>query len=161
MRDPKPIKASDERENGTPNERSALLSANANGHSGDITNAADIEYHGRSASSIGERFATDGVHFSPATPMHPTPKAEDIPKPSQPRSMLKKIVFNLTAVIVVVAAGVGGYYLSPSNGNSGGETEAQQDEVLKLNVVGQVFGYGCALLYLYVIDCFPNGSIKC
>jgi len=81
--------------------------------------------------------------------MHSTPKkATAIPKPSQPKALLQKILFNLTAVIVVVAAGIGGYYLSPSSSNSGGETREEQDSILQFNVTGQVFGYLCAVLYL-------------
>lgn len=81
--------------------------------------------------------------------MHSTPKqATTIPKPSQPRPLYQKILFNLTAVIVVVAAGVGGYYLSPSPSNAGGETPEKQDEILQFNPTGQAFGYLCAVLYL-------------
>lgn len=148
FRDPRPDKPTIEPEDGEPNEQSSLLPPNANGHSESAANAADIEYRGRSASSFGERFVTAGEHFSPATPIHPTRKPDSIPKPSQPSSIIKKVVFNFTAVVVVVAAGVVGYFLSPSNGNDGGATEAEQDEILKLDLVGQIFGYGCAVLYL-------------
>lgn len=87
--------------------------------------------------------------------MHPTPKAQEIsiPKPSQPRSLLKKIIFNFTAIIVVVAAGVAGYFLSASTNSHAGhdsdhETKAHQDSNLTFSPLGQVFGYLCAVLYL-------------
>lgn len=150
FRDPDYSKPSVDEENSASNERSALLppsSANANGRS---ANAADTEpSRTRSISSFRERFTSDGTHLSPATPMHPTPKKKVVVlKPSQPRSLLKKVLFNLTAVIVVVAAGIAGYFLSSSSSNSGGETEEQQDDILTFNITGQVFGYLCAVLYL-------------
>lgn len=135
FRDPKPVKPSDVEEE-TPNERSALLSANGNG-TNDLPRT-------RSASSFGERFVNDGVHMSPANPMHPTPKVQR-PRTAK-RSIMQKLLFNLTCIVLVVAAGIAGYYLSPSNG--GNETEEQQNDSLHFNIVGQVFGYLCAALYL-------------
>lgn len=79
--------------------------------------------------------------------MHPS-KPETAPRTTQPRALWKKLVFNFAAILVVVAAGVGGYFLSPSNSNSGGATESEQDSILHFSTVGQVFGYLCALLYL-------------
>lgn len=150
FRDPKPVKPSDT-EDGA-NERSALLSSSngqANGN-GQFLTAADAEpSRARSSSSFRDRFASEGVHLSPATAMHVTPKETTVvPKSSQSSPLYQKILFNLTAVVVVVAAGIGGYYLSPSSTNSGGETYDQQDDVLQYNITGQVFGYLCAVLYL-------------
>jgi uncharacterized protein with PQ loop repeat len=72
----------------------------------------------RSTSSFGERFVNEGVHMSPANPCS----------------------------VLVVAAGIAGYYLSPSS--NGSATEEQQNDNLHFNIVGQVFGYLCAALYL-------------
>lgn len=142
FRDPKPVKPADVEDDDTPTERSALLSANGQSNGDGEADRART----RSASSFRERFASDGVHMSPATPMH------DIDKVNKPRtakrSILQKVLFNLTAIIVVVAAGIAGYYLSPSSTNSGGDTEEQQADILKFNITGQIFGYLCALLYL-------------
>ncbi|KAI4751800.1 PQ-loop-domain-containing protein [Aureobasidium sp. EXF-3400] len=135
FRDPKPVKPSDV-EQETPTERSGLLSANGNGTS-DLPRV-------RSASSFGERFVNEGVHMSPANPMHPTPKVQR-PR-SAKRSIMQKLLFNLTCIVLVVAAGIAGYYLSPSS--NGNETEQQQNDNLHFNIVGQVFGYLCAALYL-------------
>ncbi|KAH0293853.1 PQ-loop-domain-containing protein [Aureobasidium namibiae CBS 147.97] len=135
FRDPKPVKPSDI-EQETPTERSALLSANGNGTS-DLPRV-------RSTSSFGERFVNEGVHMSPANPMHPTPKVHR-PR-SAKRSIMQKLLFNLTCIVLVVAAGIAGYYLSPSSNSN--ETEQQQNDNLHFNIVGQVFGYLCAALYL-------------
>lgn len=150
FRDPKPVKPS-EVENAQVDERSALLrhaNSQSNGHDANLTAAIAEPSRARSESSFRDRFASDGVHLSPATPMHPPKKATAIVKPSQPKPLYQKILFNLTAVVVVVAAGVGGYYLSPSPTNSGGETPEKQAEILQFSPTGQAFGYLCAALYL-------------
>ena len=82
--------------------------------------------------------------MSPANPMHPTPKVQR-PR-SAKRSIMQKLLFNLTCIVLVVAAGIAGYYLSPSSNSN--ETEEQQNDNLHFNIVGQVFGYLCAALYL-------------
>ena len=77
----------------------------------------------RSRSSFRERLTSyealyDGTHLSPATPMHPQSKNADdteVLTPRQPRSWTQAIFFNGTAILVVVAAGIAGYYLSPSS----------------------------------------------
>lgn len=151
FRDPKPVKSSDN-EDGVANERSGLLTSSngqANGNSQSLSVAdADLP-RTRSSSSFRERFTSDGVHLSPATAMHVPPKElTTAPKLVSASPLYQTILFNLTAVIVVVAAGVGGYYLSPSSSNSGGETYDQQDGILRFNTTGQIFGYLCAVLYL-------------
>lgn len=126
------------------------MQAQTNGNSHSFS-AADADPTGarRSSSAFRDRFANEGVHLSPATPIHPTSKkTTELPKPSQPKPLYQKVLFNLTAVIVVVVAGIGGYYLSPSSQNSGSETHDEQDATLQFNTTGQVFGYLCAVLYL-------------
>ena len=80
-------------------------------------------------------------------------------------SMLRAALFNLTAILVVCAAGVLGWWLSvasPAHRSGDGHGHGhhvqhhhnhQKDgaddvEALKFNILGQVFGYICALLYL-------------
>jgi solute carrier family 66 (lysosomal lysine-arginine transporter), member 1 len=152
-KDPKPVNAS----NGHPTERSPLL---ANGHvdgtadEGLNAGALDQPERTRSHSSFRERFTSlDATHLSPATPMHPQTKDADdteATKPSQPRSWLQAILFNGTAIILVVLAGIAGYYLSPSQPESDhGQTPADdQAQSLHFSLWGQIFGYICAILYL-------------
>lgn len=105
----------------------------------------------RSASSFRQRLVEDGEHLSPVTPMHPAKHAEDDTealKPSQPRSLIKKALFNLSAILLVVTAGVAGFFLSPASHNSGTETYEEQEQSLKFSLWGQIFGYVCAALYL-------------
>lgn len=159
LRDPKPNKPVNA-EGVTPSERTPLVS---NGHpSGAPTrppNAADIETgaRNRSSSAFRERFAgLDGTHMSPAVPMHPQSKTapdSEALKPNQPRTWTQAIAFNGTAIILVVLAGIAGYYLSPSspeppthaNGKTAADDQAQS---LHFSLWGQIFGYICAVLYL-------------
>lgn len=119
-------------------------------------NAADVERSNRdrSRSSFRERLSSlDASFFSPATPIHPQRKDSpdgNVLKPHQPRSWTHAILFNGTAILVVVASGVAGYYLSPATPETERSTSPadEQAKSLKLNVWGQVFGYVCAVLYL-------------
>lgn len=155
LRDPRPDKdpASVVEE---PTERSPL---NANGlanpESRPLTAAdADFRSPSRTRSSFRERLSSmDAAHFSPATPIHPQLKDQDhveALKPHQPRSWTQAILFNSTAVILVILAGVAGYYLSPSTPeNTHGKLPAEeQADSLQFSLWGQIFGYLCAVLYL-------------
>lgn len=156
LRDPRPDKPANAEDEVTT-ERTPLFQ---NGHPDPPSrplNASDAEpgARNRSRSAFRDRFASlDATHLSPATPMHPQPKGADVTdavKPSQPRTWLQAIVFNSTAIILVVIAGIAGYYLSPSapETNVHDKTPADdQAQSLHFNILGQVFGYICAALYL-------------
>lgn len=139
----------------TPSERSLLIpNAHQNGNATSAGNAGDST-RPRSRSSFRERFGSlDGTHhLSPTTPMHPQHKDADeveVFNPSQPRSWSQAIFFNSTAIVLVVLAGVTGYYLSPSSPNRDHSiTPAdEQAESFQFSLWGQIFGYICALLYL-------------
>ena len=158
FRDPKQPTPKDA-SNGVPTEQSPLLS---NGHMdgqseeylGEDEPMSDAAQRTRSRSSFRDILANyDGTHLSPATPMHPQPKdandAEAL-KPSQPRSWIQAIFFNSTAILLVVAAGIVGYYLSPSQPVNEHETTPadEQAQSLQFSIWGQIFGYICAALYL-------------
>jgi len=157
LRDPRPDKPVNTGED-APTERTPLVrDGRPNGHITNPPNAADVE-RTRSQSSIGDRFANlDGTHMSPAVPMHPQPKdATDTEalKPTPPRSWTQAVVFNGTSIILVVIAGIAGYYLSPSSPpktdhHHHGPTPAdEQAHSLQFSLWGQIFGYICAALYL-------------
>ncbi|KAF2153552.1 seven transmembrane protein 1 [Myriangium duriaei CBS 260.36] len=141
LRDPKPVpKISVE----APNERAPLLTNDVRPVSPDTKKSRSS-----SAASFGEHFHTLGEHFSPVTPVHTHPKSEP-PRPASPRPLWKTIVFNLTAIVVVVIAGIAGYYLSPAQNNQdrGGHDPSEQESSLTFSTWGQIFGYLCAVLYL-------------
>ena len=164
LRDPRPDKDepaenghANGNANGNANERTPLM---ANGHS-DLAsqrpaNAADLDPYSRtrSQSSFRERFASlDGTFLSPATPMHPQPKDADdaeVIKPSQPRTWTQAFFFNSTAILLVVAAGIAGYYLSPSTPPEHHRKTPADEQAgsLEFSLWGQIFGYVCAVLYL-------------
>lgn len=161
LRDPRPDKA--DASANTATERSPLIAngqangqANGNGNTSRPPNAADVEYstRNRSRSSFRERLSSlDASFFSPANPIHPQPK--DSPdsealKPHQPRSLAHAVLFNGTAILVVVGAGIAGYFLSPATPEAERNRSPADDQAqsLKLNLWGQIFGYVCAVLYL-------------
>lgn len=142
--------------NGGPTERSPLMQ-DTNRADDEASSVSSTEYRelSRSQSSLRDRLSTlDGSHhLSPAHPIHPQPKdADDTEalKPSQPRSWTQAILFNSTAIILVIIAGVAGYYLSPSAPHrKHGPTPAdEQVDSLNFSLWGQIFGYICAVLYL-------------
>lgn len=104
--------------------------------------------------------AVDGTHLSPATPLLPASKATDTPPSHSLKhtSTLASILYNASALLLVCAAGVFGWWLSarsshpqyphhhhhkPSPSTSNGDNDK-----LHLNLWGQIFGYLCAVLYL-------------
>jgi len=167
FRDPKPDAGKDSHvENGNASERTplvadgsargelqrALSSNNANG----TTTKADRT---RSESSYRDRFnSLNGTMLSPATPMHPQTEEDsedatnDSAKTSKQRTWLQAILFNSTAILLVIIAGIAGYYLSPSpkpHSHNDKHTDADdQASTLHFSLWGQIFGYICAVLYL-------------
>ena len=84
--------------------------------------------------------------LSPATPMHPQNENVDAienAKPTPARSWLQAILFNSTAIVLVIIAGILGYYLSPSTPqHKNGHTDADdQASTLHFSLWGQIFGY--------------------
>lgn len=127
----------------TSTERSALLSPSADALSAQSS---------RRSSFLSN---LDGAHFSPATPLHPGKRGEEALKGRSPvlkRSVIKAVLFNATSVLVVCAAGVFGWWLSTKSAqrthHRHGENPVEHESELHFNVLGQVFGYICAVLYL-------------
>ncbi|KAK3679830.1 hypothetical protein LTR78_000206 [Recurvomyces mirabilis] len=162
LRDPKPDPVANGNGNESASERTPLVqNGHASGHDErHVPNAADIERNSRaqSQSSFRERFASlDMNHMSPAVPMHPQPKdASDVQAitPPKPRTWTQAILFNSTVILLVIAAGIAGYYLSPSSPNEPKKTHDHttpaddQEDSLQFSFWGQIFGYICAVLYL-------------
>ncbi|KAI5365220.1 hypothetical protein Slin15195_G047570 [Septoria linicola] len=156
LRDPKPVKAAST-EDGAASERSPLIAnGHANGHANSATrpaNAADVETRARSSSAFRDRLASlDYTHSSPAVPIHTQPKNSkdaDALKPHQPRTLLQSVLFNGTAILLVVLAGIAGYYLTPATPEEKrGHAAEDQADSLEFSTFGQIFGYICAVLYL-------------
>ncbi|KAK0645974.1 PQ loop repeat-domain-containing protein [Cercophora newfieldiana] len=86
------------------------------------------------------RGSSDWTHLSPAVPL-----VVDTPPP--PPTKLQVFFSNSTAVLMVCAAGVAGWWLSREYG-SGAADKGQPAEPLCMDFWGQVFGWLCAVLYL-------------
>ena len=157
FRDPRPDKPA-VTEDGQPTESTPLVAdSQTNGSANRPLTAADAEpgSRTRSRSAFRERFASlDGTYLSPATPMHPQAKTAadtEVLEPHQPRTWTQAILFNSTAIVLVVFAGIAGYYLSPSSPEKDRTEKTPADEQagsLNFSLWGQIFGYICAVLYL-------------
>lgn len=101
----------------------------------------------------------DGTHLSPATPLISS-YDDDAPaiRNLKPASTMQSFLFNMTALILVCAAGFFGWWLSTgsrhgrSRDNQGDyqpvEDISNPDPELEFDKLGQVFGYLCAVFYL-------------
>jgi hypothetical protein len=144
---PKPKRNGDGNGNGLyaaePNERTGLLAARGN------TDAAPPErspyYHGL---DDHERRGS-WTHLSPAVPFVEEPDTAPAPAPT---TWAQAFAFNSLAILMVCGAGLAGWWLNRSYGrggdNSGQKPGHGQDDALRFNTLGQVFGWLCAVLYL-------------
>ena len=162
FRDPKPdATKTNHVENGNASERTPLVAdGSARGElqralsSSNTNGAASKADRTRSESSYRDRFnSLNGTMLSPAQPMHPEDTSVSDPtKPTKPRTWAQAILFNSTAILLVIIAGVAGYYLSPSpkpHTHHDKHTDADdQASTLHFSLWGQIFGYICAVLYL-------------
>lgn len=98
----------------------------------------------------------DVTHLSPATPLMPPPDKDVAPEDLPPRrvhSWAKTIAFNSFAIMMVVVAGVFGWWVSNRSQRGSQQHDKRpvhhsNEDGLQLSFWGQVFGYGCAFLYL-------------
>lgn len=129
----------------------------ANGHHNGTSNGparisdADRRHSNHSQSSFRERFLSiDGTHLSPATPLHGDANGQftSPPRPTQ-QSTTQTVLFNLGTIILVILAGVFGWWLSATQIAPADDTPAETpDSKPDFNLWGQIFGYICAALYL-------------
>ncbi|KAL4915601.1 PQ loop repeat-domain-containing protein [Aspergillus aurantiobrunneus] len=147
-----------------PTEHTSLLSSHETHrthHSGAGTSHSRAHEHGvasapllspshrRHSASSFLHPTVDGTHLSPVTPFiepsKPSRKAKTI-------STLQSILFNLSAIALVCAAGISGWYVSlssPVKHKKHASPHTPDDtNALFFDPLGQVFGYLCAVLYL-------------
>lgn len=162
--EPSPVAAGalDEEEDGTAisaTETSTLLPKPIRNNSNDyravedgqsnpqpIVSASTSQQRRHSTSSFRDIFHSqvDGTHLSPATPfIEPESDTARSRRRRRHISTLQTILFNTTAIALVCAAGILGWYVSPAS-----KTSRSEPEPLTLDPLGQVFGYLCAVLYL-------------
>lgn len=92
----------------------------------------------------------DGTHLSPATPLLDAPKPKDPPALAhlKPTSTVQAFLFNGFSILIVVAAGVLGWYIAQRSKKHKHDVKHSEPEPLEFDVWGQIFGYFCAVLYL-------------
>jgi solute carrier family 66 (lysosomal lysine-arginine transporter), member 1 len=104
-----------------------------------------------SMSQWQRHLSVDGTHLSPATPLLDPPKPNDPPAitNAKPTSALQTAMWNTFAVLLVCAAGVFGWWISAAHKSHKKHHVKQDDaEPLEFDILGQTFGYLCAVLYL-------------
>jgi solute carrier family 66 (lysosomal lysine-arginine transporter), member 1 len=115
---------------------------------------ADRRHSSHSQGSFRERYLSiDGTHLSPVTPLHDDPSqsrrnSTAAPKRQPPSSNLQTVLYNLGIIILVIAAGVFGWYLSARKTPDTPSNDDSSTTPLYFNLWGQIGGYVCALLYL-------------
>lgn len=107
----------------------------------------------RRRSSFGEEFRRHGHHLSPATPLHDAHHDPPAVANNKPTTTLQKALFNLAAILVVCIAGVLGWYISTHHSQTHhhhhyNKHDEEPPEPLEFDILGQVFGYLCAVFYL-------------
>jgi hypothetical protein len=146
-----------------PTERSALL-PKPNGHvqiqdpAGNAAKAQDPQDRARPTSSSSAQrrrpsassfrdivhLHVDGTHLSPATPfIEPDSDRARYQRRRRRITTIQTILFNTTAIGLVCAAGILGWYVS-----LGSKKSKSNPEPLTLDPLGQAFGYLCAVFYL-------------
>lgn len=117
--------------------------------------AADADRPRRSSSFS---FHVDASHLSPATPFVVPPNSTaDLPVVSSQtsKSTPRTTIFNVTALVLVCAVGVLGWFLSTRASHHDSSNDGHDDlpilppdgEKIHFDLWGQIFGYLCAALY--------------
>jgi len=131
-------------------EEEPLLARMDSGVSGPHGPRHDQGYARRSLSELGRRLSNvDATHLSPATPLLDAQKANDVPtvKNLKATTTFQAVVFNTFSILLVCGAGVVGWWIGQQS-KRGRHTEDTSPSHPELNVLGQIFGWLCAALYL-------------
>ena len=126
----------------------------SNSHSNEHLHPDPSERRGSSISALRKHISNhtvDGTHLSPATPLVDAPKQRDPPAlvNLKPTSTLKSLLFNTFSILIVITAGVLGWYTTQSSHrHRHHHVKGSEPEPLEFDLWGQIFGYLCAVLYL-------------
>jgi solute carrier family 66 (lysosomal lysine-arginine transporter), member 1 len=104
----------------------------------------------RTLSELGRRLSNvDGTHLSPAMPLLDAPKASDVStvKNMTATTPFQAAIFNTVSILLVCGAGVVGWWIGQQS-KHGRHTEDTSPSYPEFNVLGQIFGWLCAALYL-------------
>ncbi|OAL35605.1 hypothetical protein AYO20_05224 [Fonsecaea nubica] len=121
-------------------------------HSGSVTQPPSRDEHERSSSisHLRRHLSVEAAHLSPVTPLIDPPKPTDPPaaRNLRPTSAWQAVVLNTFAILLVCAAGVFGWWIGAQKHHHHHKDESPPSEPLEFDVLGQIFGYLCAVLYL-------------
>lgn len=105
-----------------------------------------------SGHSFRERLMSlDGTHLSPVTPLHPDPKPQEPAREPVAQTAFQGVFFNAVVILLVCLSGIFGWWLSnrkPKSLQDDHPSLPEERETISFNILGQVFGYICAVLYL-------------
>ena len=140
-------------------EESPLLSSDGQARDASRLQFGDTDRRRRSSATSSFRTRLTNVDGIPAPSAKDSPAAQKL----KPASTLASIVFNVTALVLVCAAGVFGWWLSVRNSQSsyrsfdfyshhGHHSDSEymkaEEADVSFDLWGQIFGYLCAALYL-------------
>ena len=149
-----------------PTEHTPLLSPSTVTTPPSRPRISDVDRAARGSMSSIHSFLSssnvDATHLSPATPFIPPAKPTATPPAAEtlkPRSSIKAFLFNTTALVLVCAAGVLGWWASTRSSHTGyprgspghdlpDPISTASSDTLRIDLWGQIFGYLCAVLYL-------------
>lgn len=123
-------------------------------HSGSVTQPASRDENERSSSNVSQLRRhlsnVDGTHLSPVTPLLDPPKPNDPPAimNAKPTSTIQAVTMNSFAILLVCAAGIFGWWIGTRKSHHKHMPEEKPSEPLEFDLLGQIFGYLCAVLYL-------------
>lgn len=119
-------------------------------HSGSVTQPPSRDEDDPLRSHYHRHSSVDATHLSPVTPLIDPPKPSDPPavKNLKPTNALQAALFNIFAILLVCAAGVFGWWIGAHKSHRHHHVRDEEPEPLEFDVLGQVFGYLCAVLYL-------------
>jgi hypothetical protein len=126
---------------GEPNERTGLLGAAS------VTQQERSPYSHHGIDDHERRGSWS--HLSPAVPLVDEEIELSSPRRAPP-TRLQSLAFNSLAILMVCAAGVAGWWLSRCYGRDGGDgaPDEEENDPLSMNLLGQIFGWLSAVLYL-------------
>jgi hypothetical protein len=138
-----------------PTETSTLLQGASASNGNDQTQATtssdlDLERQTTFGSFRERLLSVDATHLSKAMPLLPERKAdEEEPEPVRNQSAARSVAYNLIIVLLVTAAGIFGWWLGGGSSSDSDSEPEKGEGGLEFSFLGQVFGYICALLYLF------------
>jgi uncharacterized protein with PQ loop repeat len=137
--------------NTLPTEWSSLLRHGSVSSADDVVRPATVHDSDRRTSfgSFRERLlSVDATHLSKAMPLVPERTTDEQQRPVPLHSAVHAVAWNLAIIVLVIIAGVLGWWLGNRGAHNPNEKPERGGGTLEFNALGQVFGYICALLYL-------------